>query len=464
MRYFSLMETFKNLYEQAKSFILDDYFTLLKFPSISSEIEHKQEVLHCCNWIKNYLKNIHFEVETWESPRQNKGHPVIFAQALNPKAKHTLLIYHHYDVQPVDPLSEWKSPPFEPTIRDGNVYARGASDNKGQLSYTLSALKHYQESIGPLPINVKLLIEGEEECGSASLSALLQKHEKQLLADSIVIIDSGLKAEQTPTLALGARGLFTFDLTLTGPKGDLHSGSHGGVVPNPIHLLCSLVASLHDEEGKVTVPHFYDSIEPLSAADHALLDLNFDLSQYTLHFGPPTGGEKAYSPNVRAWLRPTLEVNGIYGGYTGEGFKTVLPSKAHAKISCRLVSGQKPQEIADLVINHIKQIAPKDCQLEIHLHPGSGSAFLSSPQTRVAIAFQKAQEELYQKPCSFVLMGGSIPIGARLQQSAKGDLLLFGTALETDQFHAPNEHFALKRHRDGFCIVCRTLELLENKE
>lgn len=460
MRYFQCMEKFKQLYEQAKSSILDDYFTLLKFPSISSEIEHKREVFLCCNWIKDYLKNIHFEVETWESA----GHPIIFAQALNPKATHTLLIYHHYDVQPVDPLSEWKSPPFEPAIRDGNVYARGASDNKGQLSYTLSALKYYQESIGPLPINVKLLIEGEEECGSASLSALLQKHEKQLLADSIVIIDSSLKAEQTPTLALGCRGLFTFDLTLTGPKGDLHSGSHGGIAPNPIHLLASLLTSLHDREGKVTVPHFYDTIEPLSATDHALLDLNFDPIHYNLHFGPHSGGEQAYSPNERAWLRPTLEVNGIYGGYTGEGFKTVLPSKAHAKISCRLVSGQKPQEVADLVINHIKQIAPKDSHLEIYLHPGSGAAFRSSPQTKVAKAFQKAQEELYQRPCSFILMGGSIPIGAKLQHYAKGDLLLFGTALETDQFHAPNEHFALKRHLDGFCVVCRTLELLANKE
>jgi acetylornithine deacetylase/succinyl-diaminopimelate desuccinylase-like protein len=437
---------------------LEDYFTFLRFPSVSSEPNHWSHVLECHDWLVQYLQSMNFTVESWPT----SGHPVIFAT--NKQAgsdKPTLLIYNHYDVQPVDPLGEWISPPFDPQVRKGEVYARGAQDNKGQCFYVLQALKLLQETLGSFPINIKLCIEGEEEIGSAGLSHLLDQKKKQLKADYLAIVDLALHKANVPCLTLGIRGIVTLDLNVQTAQTDLHSGAHGGIALNPIHVLVKLLAELHDANGRITIPGFYDDVVDVSAADLSNLSLQFDAESYSQQTGAhPLGGEQNYSILERAWTRPTLEINGIYGGYAGKGFKTVIPAKAHAKISCRLVPNQDPKKIGELLKSYFERQTPPGVQLSVDIHPGQGRAVRVSADSTLVKGFAQVFEEVFGQPCEFILEGASIPIVAELAQRCGGETVLLGLGLITDQIHAPNEHFGLDRIKKGISIMARAIQLL----
>ncbi len=448
--------------DQHESEWLDDFFTFLRFQSISSESSFHTEVLQCHDWLVKYLEKIGCTVESWPTT----GYPVIFASHLKagPK-KPTLLIYHHYDVQPVDPLEQWVTPPFQPSIRNGEIFARGAQDNKGQCFYVLQALRALQDIYGSFPINIKLCIEGEEEIGSAGLSKILLQKKEDLAADCVAIIDLGLRKAGTPSLTLGIRGIITLDVELTGSSFDLHSGAHGGIAYNPNHALVELLAKMRNEQGKITIPGFYDDVIPLTIEEKTTISFAFDKEEYRQQIGAsPTGGEQDYSILERAWIRPTIEINGVYGGYSGEGFKTVIPAKAHAKISCRLVPNQNPDIIGQILTNYFKKQAPPGIDVAVKLHPGKGKAIRVGTHTSCTKAFARAFEEVFQKPCEYMYEGSSIPIAAKLGEIAGGETILLGLGLITDQVHAPNEHFGLDRLKQGTLVIARAIQILsENR-
>lgn len=450
----------KSYFDQSKKEILEDFYTFLKFKSISSEPEYKEPLLACVNWIKAYLQKIGFHVEIWPT----NGHPTIFAS--NEKAgssQPTLLIYNHYDVQPVDPIELWHSPPFEPTLREGEIYARGAQDNKGQCFYVLLALKALLERDSTLPINIKLCIEGEEECGSAGFSQILHEKKQILKTDYLAVVDLGMESALKPAVTLGTRGIVTMDVTVTGTHTDLHSGSHGGIAFNPIHALVKLLDSVRDDSGKITIPHFYDDVKTLSEEDKAQITLDFDPQKYSNEFGAePTGGEQNYSPLERAWTRPTIEINGINGGYFGEGFKTVIPAKATAKVSCRLVPNQDPHKIGKLVAEFLQSQVQPGTKVAVHLHPGQGKAVRANLHSKAVKAFAKAYEEVFDTPCEYIFSGGSIPVITALTEVCEGEVVMVGLGLPGDRIHAPNEHFGLDRIEKGFLSTVRALELLRN--
>lgn len=452
------LDTLKQLYSHYKEQGLKDYCTFLSFPSISTDPAYRSQVTSCADWVCHYLKNIGFDVELWPTT----GHPIVFAKNMRAgPTQPTLLIYNHYDVQPVDPLEEWKSPPFEPTIHGEEIFARGAQDNKGQCLYVLLALKALMEKYGSLPINVKLCIEGEEEAGSTGLSSILASKPKALQADHLAVVDLGLRSASEPAISLGVRGLVTMDVEVSCTHTDLHSGFHGGLAYNPIHALTELLAMVRHPSGAISIPGFYDDIVPLTAEEKEQISWDFDLHEYEKMFGaPPTGGEQIFTPLERAWTRPTFEVNGISGGYTGEGFKTVIPSKAYAKISCRLVPDQDPQKVGRLVADYLHEHAPKGTNVKVELH-GYGKALHARPYTDISRAFSQAYTEVFDTPCQRIYSGGSIPIVSELAAACGGDVVLMGLGLASDNIHAPNEHFGIDRIEKGFLIIARALELLK---
>lgn len=437
---------------------LKEYFRFLSFPSVSSEPEFKENLLECVAWLKNYIDQMGFKTELWHA---KDGHPVLFASyAASPSAP-TLLIYNHYDVQPCDPLDLWESSPFEPAVKNGEVYARGAQDNKGQCFYVLQALKALLKRDGTLPLNIKLCIEGEEENGSASLDELLKTKSKELQADYLAIVDLGIPSSDTPAITLGIRGIITMDIEVRGSNVDLHSGSHGGIVFNPIHGLIKILSALRNEEGKIAIPGFYDSLIPVADEERSKIDFSFDEEKYMRDFDAlATGGEQKFSPMERNGLRPSIEINGIIGGYTGDGFKTVIPAVAKAKLSCRLVPGQDPEAAAELVSAFLKRQTPAGLKTHVHLHPGGGIATRTDPNSKAVKAFAKAYEEVFQKKCQFILSGASIPIAARLAKAANAEMVLLGLGLATDRIHAPNEHFGVDRLQKGAFIIARAIDLL----
>lgn len=456
----SSLTTLKQLYAQNTESFLADLKTFLSFPSISSESEYKPEVDRCVNWLKKYIETLGFECRLWPT----SGHPVLFGSydAAGPD-KPTLLIYNHYDVQPVDPLEEWQTPPFEPTIRDGCIYARGAQDNKGQCFYVLQALKLLIQKDGKLPLNIKLCIEGEEECGSQGLSEILSQRKELLQADYLAVVDLGIKGPSEPSLTLGIRGLVTMDIELIAANSDMHSGLHGGIAYNPIHALVEVLAKLRDSTGKVTLPGFYDNALALSPEEINQLSLDFDSEEYERTWqAKPVGGEAALSPLERNWLRPTLEINGISGGYSGTGFKTVIPAKASAKISCRLVPNQTPEEIGKCVADFIKQHTSSAMQVKVNVHPGGKPAGAKISSTAVK-AFSEAYLEIFRKSPEFIYSGASIPIIPALATASGSEIVLVGLGLESDHIHAPNERFSLDRLEKGALIMARALELLSQK-
>lgn len=454
----STLESLKEILRKQQPLALKEYFTFLRFPSVSSESKHTPDVLACADWVVTYLKELGFHTELWPT----SGHPTIFASNLDAgPGKPTLLIYNHYDVQPIDPLEEWISQPFEPTVRDGEVYARGAQDNKGQCFYTLQALKILLERDKKLPINIKLCIEGEEETGSMGLSEVIKHKKKELKADYLAIVDMGIPKPNCPAITLGLRGLIAMDVLVQGSNTDLHSGSHGGMAYNPIHALACILSSLRDRTGKIAVPGFYEGVLPLSDQERKQISLNFSEKEYEEMFGThASGGEVAFSPLERAWIRPTIEINGITGGYSGTGFKTVIPAQASAKISCRLVPNQDPQKIGQLVAKFLESQAPEGIIVQVKSRPGGGKAVRAGQSSPVVSAFAQANQEVFQKPCEFILEGASVPIVPELTEASQSEVLMLGLGLPDDKIHAPNEHFGIDRLEKGALMMARAIELL----
>ncbi len=455
------LNTLKDLYLKHLDDAIEEYKTFLRFPSVSSEPEHKNDMYACIEWLAQVIKKIGFHTEIWET----SGYPTLFASYLKAgPEKPTLLIYNHYDVQPVDPLNEWNALPFQPTLIDGTIYARGANDNKGQCFYVLHALRLLIERDGTLPLNIKLCIEGEEESGSDGLEEILKTKQKELKADYLAVVDLGIPDAETPAITLGIRGIVTMDVVITGSSVDLHSGSHGGVVYNPLHAMVELLSKLRNEEGKILIPGFYDAVIPLTSEEKEQMNFSFDTKGYTEAFGATAdGGENAYSPRERGSIRPTIEINGIHGGYGGDGFKTVIPAKVLAKVSCRLVPDQSPEKILELVAKFLRDNAPKGVTVEVTPHEGGGPAIRTNPSSTVIKVFAKAFSEVFNKPCTYILEGGSIPIVTALKKACGGEVVLLGVGLPDDGPHAPNERFALDRLEKGCLIIARGIELLAEK-
>ena len=419
----------------------------LKIPSISTLAENKKDMLTAAEFVVNKLREAGMEnVKIIET----KGHPLVYADWLHAPGKPTVLVYGHYDVQPVDPINLWDSPPFEPVIKDGNIYARGATDDKGQMYMHIKSVEAYFKTLGKLPLNVKFIIEGEEEIGSGNLEEFVNKNQDILKCDAVLVSDTSLYGPGIPTLTYGLRGLCYMEVTLTGPNRDLHSGTFGGGVDNPINVLAELISKLLDSNGKIKIPGFYDDVVKLTKKERDNFKrLPFSEKQYAKTLGvKELKGEKGYSTLERVWARPTLDCNGIFGGFTGEGAKTVLPSKATAKISMRLVPNQDPKKIGKLFTSYIKKIAPKTVRIKItDLHGAYPIA--TSLDDKATIAAADAIAKVFGKKTVFMREGGSIPIVVTFAKKLKAAPVLMGLGLNTENLHSPNEHFNLNHFQLG---------------
>ena len=452
------LEILKKYFNKHKEEIQNDFVTFLRFKSISTEKEHLCDINSCILWLKHQIESIGFTTKLWETI----GHPTLFAENCEAGVdKPTILIYNHYDVQPVDPLDLWKNPPFEPFLEGQTVYARGAQDNKGQCMYVFQALKALSILKNTFPINIKWIIEGEEEAGSKGLAALLPTKKKELKSDYLAVVDLGIPKADVPSITLGVRGLVTMDIQAFGSNTDLHSGTHGGRAYNPNHALVEILAKLRDQQGKICIPGFYDDVLELTENEKEKLSFEFDESAYFDTFAlKSTGGELNYSPLERSTIRPTIEINGIIGGYTGDGFKTVIPACASAKLSCRLVPNQDPEKIGNLVANYLQSLAPEGIKIKVNVHSGKGIAVRANPDSEIVKAFSEAYSDVFDKKCSYTFEGGSIPIIAKLMEACGGEVIMMGMGLDSDQIHAPNEHFDMNRFEKGFLVMSRGLELL----
>jgi len=432
------MEELKSYVLQHKDKFINELITLLKMPSISADKAYSKDVLNTADAIVKSLKNAGCDlVELCETP----GYPIIYAEKIIDKSLPTVLVYGHYDVQPADPIDLWDSPPFEPIIKktdlhpEGAIFARGACDDKGQLYMHVKAVE-YMISTNNLPCNVKFMIEGEEEVGSESLAWFVPRNTAKLANDVILISDTGMIANDIPSITTGLRGLSYVEVEITGPNRDLHSGLYGGAVANPINILTKMIASLHDENNHITIPGFYDNVEDLSLEERAEMGkAPFSLEDYKKALAiKAVYGEEGYTTNERNSIRPTLDVNGIWGGYTGEGAKTVIASKAYAKISMRLVPNQDWKEITALFKKHFENIAPKGVTVKVSLGYQAAS---------------KAYEVTFGKKPIPQRSGGSIPIVALFEKELKSKTILMGFGLDSDAIHSPNEHFGIWNYLKG---------------
>lgn len=424
----------------------EELFSLLRIPSISSDPNHKGDMLRCAERLTQLLKEAGAD-EAAVYPTD--GHPVVFGQKIVSSELPTVLVYGHYDVQPVDPLELWKSDPFEPEIHDGAIWGRGANDDKGQLFMHLKAFEYLVRS-GKLRHNVKFIFEGEEEIGSPSLAKWAEANKERLAASVILVSDTTMISDKVPSINCGMRGLAYLEVKVTGPNKDLHSGHYGGAVANPINVLCDMISSLIDKDGRITVKGFYDNVVELSSADRAqLARAPFDLEEYKHFLGiNEVKGEKGYTTLERTGIRPCLDVCGIWGGFTGEGSKTVLPSEAHAKISMRLVPNQDSETISRLFTEHFLSIAPPYVKVEVRpCHGGNG--FLIPISSKAYQAASRAMAEVYGTDPVPSRGGGSIPILADLQHILGIDPLLMGFGLERDTIHSPNESYLLSQFFAG---------------
>jgi acetylornithine deacetylase/succinyl-diaminopimelate desuccinylase-like protein len=435
------METVKNYIEIHKERFLEELFGLIRIPSVSSVSDHREDMVRAAKYLVDQLvKAGADEAGVFET----SGHPVVFGKKMVDPAFPTILVYGHYDVMPVDPLNLWDSPPFEPEIRNGRIYARGSVDDKGQLFMQVKAFEYLLEQ-GLLSCNVKFMIEGEEEMGSPALNTWCREHKEMLAADLILVSDTSMIGIDIPSITVGLRGLAYMEVEVIGPNKDLHSGLYGGAVANPCNILAKLIASLHDENNHITIPGFYDDVITVGAEERAdMARAPFDLDEYKnkLEIGQEWG-ETGYTVNERTSIRPTLDVNGIWGGYTGEGSKTVLPSKASAKISMRLVPNQDPGKISRLFAEHFRKIAPPTVKVNVNEHHG-GYPYVSPVDSRAYRAASKAYETTYGKIPIPVRSGGSIPIISTFEQVLGVKSLLMGFGLDTDAAHSPNENYHLE--------------------
>lgn len=431
----------KDYISKNKERFLSELFQWLRIPSISADSKHKEDIRKAAEFLRDKLTEAGADkVEICETA----GNPIVYAEKMIDPSLPTVLIYGHYDVQPPDPLNLWDSPPFEPAIRHEKIYARGACDDKGQAYMHVKAFETMQ-NLNLLSCNLKFMVEGEEEVGSDNLGTFVTQNKSKLKADVILISDTAMISLEDPSITIGLRGLSYVEVEVTGPNRDLHSGVYGGAVANPINVLCGMIASLHDKDGSVTIPGFYDKVATLTNEQRALINTApFDLNEYKSHLGiKEIKGEKGFTTLERVGIRPTLDVNGIWGGYTGEGAKTVLPAKAFAKISMRLVPNQVSDEITELFKKHFVAIAPPYVTVKVTpLHGGQPA--VTSTDSIAFKAASKAFQQVFGKPPIPMRDGGSIPIVALFKKQLGLDTVLMGFGFDTDAIHSPNEHFGVK--------------------
>ena len=440
------MSTWKEYQEKNKERFLNELLELLRIPSISARSEHKPDMQKCAEAVKQGLLTAGVDkAEIFPT----EGHPVVYGEKIVDKSKPTVLVYGHYDVQPADPLELWHSGPFEPVIKDGKLFARGSADDKGQFFMHVKAFETMIQT-KTLPTNVKFIIEGEEEIGSPNLAKFVSTHKDLLKADVILISDTAMISLDTPSIDIGVRGLSYIEVEVTGPNRDLHSGVYGGAVANPITVLAKMIATCHDENGRITIPGFYDDVVESTPAERKLMAAApYDEAEYKKDLGvKELWGEKGYTTNERTGIRPTLELNGIWGGYTGEGAKTVLPSKAHAKISARLVPNQSAKVITAKLLDYFRQIAPPGVTVKAEEHHG-GEPYMTPIASKAYQAASRAIEASFGKPPIPVRGGGSIPICSLFEQHLGVKIVFMGFGLDSDNLHSPNEKFDLANFYKG---------------
>jgi acetylornithine deacetylase/succinyl-diaminopimelate desuccinylase-like protein len=439
---------------------LNELFEFLRIPSVSAKSEHKPDIDRASNWVADRLRSAGFK--TVEIIPTNL-HPLVYAESLEAPGKPTILFYGHYDVQPAEPLDLWTSPAFEPTVRDGNIYGRGTADDKGQVHIHLKALESLHQVNGKFPINIKVLIEGEEEVGSVSLWDFVQKNKGKLKSDALIVSDTSMLGKGVPSITYGLRGLNYYQIELTGPERDLHSGVYGGAVPNPLTILTELFAKLHDKNFRVTVPGFYDNVDNVPASERKALNaLPWKAKDFKNAVGAPEYcGEKGFTTVERLWIRPTLELNGIWGGYQGEGAKTVIPSKAYAKFSTRLVPGQDPAKIAKLVEMHVRKLLPKSvrCKFEVL---STGKPWVAAYHAPIFQVAQSALQKGFGKKAAFIREGGSIPFVTQMHDTFKIPCVLIGFGLPDENAHAPDEHLAVENYYGGIKAIAHLYQDLAN--
>ena len=446
------MKSAKPYIQENKQRFLNELIDLLKIPSISADSNYKEDVINTAEVVKNRLKEAGCDlVEICKTP----GYPIVYGEKIIDPKLPTILVYGHYDVQPPDPIELWDSPPFEPVIKktelhpEGAIFARGSCDDKGQMYMHVKAME-YMTNTGQLPCNVKFMIEGEEEVGSENLGVFVKANKERLKCDAILISDTGIIANDTPSITTGLKGLSYVEVEVTGPNRDLHSGLYGGAVANPINILCEMIAKMKDEKNHIAIPKFYDNVVELSAEEREdIARAPFSLDKYKKALDlSDVHGEEGYTTMERTGIRPTLDVNGIWGGYTGEGAKTVIASKAYAKISMRLVPNQSDEEITTLFSDYFKSIAPKSVSVTVTPHHG-GEPYVSPTDIPAYVAASKAMETTYGKKPVPVKSGGSIPIVALFEAELGVKSILLGFGLDSDAIHSPNEHYGIFNYLKG---------------
>ena len=432
------MKVWKDYQEQHKDRFLNELLELLRIPSISARSEHKEDMTRCAEAVKQRLLEAGADTVTIYP---TAGHPVVYGEKMIDASKPTVLVYGHYDVQPADPLELWNSGPFDPVIKDGKIYARGSCDDKGQFYMHVKALETMTKT-NTLQDNVKFIIEGEEEVGSPNLATFVKANKELLKADVILISDTSMLSMDTPSIDIGVRGLSYIEVEVTGPNRDLHSGVYGGAVANPVTMLAKMIASCHDENNHITIPGFYDDVVESTTEERAkMAQAPFNEEEYKKDLGVSSlWGEKGYTTNERTGIRPTLEINGIWGGYTGEGAKTVLPSKAFAKISCRLVPNQSSVKMTEKILNYFKSIAPAGVTVKAEEHHG-GEPYMTPIDSNEYRAAAKAIHTTFGKDPIPVRGGGSIPICALFEKELGLKIVFMGFGLDSDNLHSPNEKY-----------------------
>ena len=440
------MNAWKEYQEQNKDRFLNELLDLLRIPSVSAKGEHKEDMIKCAEAVKARLEEAGADKVVIY---QTEGHPIVYGEKIIDPSKPTVLVYGHYDVQPAEPLELWNSPAFEPTIIDGKIFARGSCDDKGQFYMHVKALETLVKT-NTLQNNIKFCIEGEEEIGSPNLGKFVAANTELLKADCVLISDTAMLSLDTPSMDVGVRGLSYIEVEVTGPNRDLHSGVYGGAVANPITILAQMIASMHDENNHITIPGFYDDVVNSTDEERALMaKAPFNEAEYKEELGvKELWGEKGYTTNERTGIRPTIEVNGIWGGYTGEGAKTVLPSKAFAKISARLVPNQTSDKITEILINYLQKIAPANVTVKASLHHG-GEPYMTPIDSKGYMAAAKAIETTFGKQPIPVRGGGSIPICALFEKELGIKIVFMGFGLDSDNLHSPNEKFNIENYYKG---------------
>ena len=459
------MDSWQEYLDANQARFTEELLDFLRIPSVSSLPDHAGDVQDAAEWVAERMKQAGIEnIEILPTG----GHPVVYGDWLHAPGKPTVLLYGHFDTQPTDPEELWNSPPFTPIVDGDRIYARGASDDKGNMLVPILAVEAMLKGEGQLPLNLKFLFEGQEEIGSPQIPPFLAEQKERFACDLVVSADGGQWAEDQPELSVGARGLCALQVDVVGPKQDLHSGIYGGTVQNPIHVLSSILAALHNSEGTVSVPGFYDRVRPVTEDDRAkIAAVPFDADEYKERLGVDAlYGEAGYSTHERAWARPTLEVNGIWGGFTGAGTKTVLPSEAHAKITCRLVADQEPSQIAQLVKAHIERVTPPGVTVTVTILPNAALPYLAPADHTGNRAAHVVLEEMYGKTPYYTRTGGSVPVMTLFEQVLGAYTVTFAFGLPDENIHSPNEFWRLssfQRAQQGYCLLLQELATVQAK-